>query len=237
MRRAHRRNGFSAFTRPVYGKDFFRYTLVLFAGVRVFAATVAGCTVAAAALSLPAALLGDPYNGQCKQDDQNDQRDDSTKCQHFLYLFSGRKGFRIQYTRFCPEGQREAKRKSVIFLKLGLAFWQMPCYNNHVPVRNAQSETKYGGLAQLVRAPASHAGGLGFESLILHHTVRTRTRFFTKKGSGTFFVYRRFCGESTQSGKQAKAGYHYDGGILPFVLRDQVRFVRTWSPPIWRHWG
>ena len=111
----------------------------------------------------------------------------------FLYLFSGRKGFRIQYTRFCPEGQRKVKRKSVIFLKLGLAFWQRPCYNNHVPVRSAQSKTKYGGLAQLVRAPASHAGGLGFESLILHHTVRTRTRFFTRKGSGTFFVYRRFC--------------------------------------------
>ena len=52
-----------------------------------------------------------------------------------------------------------------------------------------------------------------------------------RKGSGTFFVYRRFCDESTQSGKRARAGYHYDGGILPFVLRDQVRFVRTWSSP------
>ena len=29
----------------------------------------------------------------------------------------------------------------------------------------------------------------------------------------------------------AKAGYHYGSGILPFVLRDQVRFVRTWSSP------
>ena len=96
---------------------------------------------------------------------------------------------------------------------------------------------RFGGLAQLVRAPASHAGGLGFESLILHHTVRTRTRFFTKKGSGTFFVYRRFCGRTTQSIKRAKAGYHYDGGILPFVLRDQVRLVRTWSPPYMAHWG
>ena len=38
-----------------------------------------------------------------------------------------------------------------------------------------------------------------------------------KKGSGTFFVYRRFCGESTQSGKRAKAGYHRGGGIPPFV--------------------
>ena len=33
----------------------------------------------------------------------------------------------------------------------------------------------------------------------------------------------------------AKAGDHHGGGILPFVLRDQGRFVRTWSPPIWRH--
>ena len=37
--------------------------------------------------------------------------------------------------------------------------------------------------------------------------------------------------------KRTKAGYHRGDGILPFVLRDQVRFVRTWSPPIWRHWG
>ena len=93
------------------------------------------------------------------------------------------------------------------------------------------STFRFGGLAQLVRAPASHAGGLGFESLILHHTVRTRTRFFTKKGSGTFFVYRRFCGRTTRNGKRAKAGYHYDSGILPFALRNQVRFVRTWSSP------
>ena len=33
----------------------------------------------------------------------------------------------------------------------------------------------------------------------------------------------------------AKAGYHRGDGILPFALRDQGRFVRTWSPPIWRH--
>ena len=52
-----------------------------------------------------------------------------------------------------------------------------------------------------------------------------------RKGSGTFFVYGRFCGGSTQSSKQEKAGYHHDGGILPFALRNQVRFVRTWSSP------
>ena len=55
---------------------------------------------------------------------------------------------------------------------------------------------------------------------MLHHTVRTQTRFFTRKGSGTFFVYRRFCGESTQNGKQEriKAGYHHEGSVLPFAL-------------------
>ena len=52
-----------------------------------------------------------------------------------------------------------------------------------------------------------------------------------KKGLGTFFVYRRFCGRTTRNGKRAKAGYHYDSGILPFALRNQVRFVRTWSSP------
>ena len=48
-----------------------------------------------------------------------------------------------------------------------------------------------------------------------------------KKGSGTFFVYRRFCGRTTRNGKRAKAGSHRGDGILPFVLRDQGRFVRT----------
>ena len=89
------------------------------------------------------------------------------------------------------------------------------------------------GISSAGRALAWHARGHRFDPGILHHTVRTRTRFFTKKGSGTFFVYGRFCGKSTQSSKQAKAGYHHDGGILPFVLRNQVRFVRTWSSTLY----
>ncbi len=54
---------------------------------------------------------------------------------------------------------------------------------------------------------------------MLHHTVRTRIRFSMRKGSGTFFVYGKSYGESTQNGKQeqVKAGYHCGGGILPFV--------------------
>ena len=31
----------------------------------------------------------------------------------------------------------------------------------------------------------------------------------------------------------AKAGYHHGDGILPFALRDQVRFVRTWSSTLY----
>jgi len=58
-----------------------------------------------------------------------------------------------------------------------------------------------------------------------------------RKGLGTFFVCRKFCGRTTRNGKRAKAGYHHGDGILPFVLRDQVRLVRTWSPPYMAHWG
>ena len=43
-----------------------------------------------------------------------------------------------------------------------------------------------------------------------------------RKGSGTFFVCRRFCGESTQSSKRAKAGYHHGGGALPFALHPPI---------------
>ena len=70
------------------------------------------------------------------------------------------------------------------------------------------------------RALAWHARGQRFDPAILHHSVRTRTRFFMKKGSGTFFVYKRFCGGSMQNGKQerVKAGYHHSGVALPFIL-------------------
>ena len=43
---------------------------------------VAGGTVAVAALTLPAALSGDPDHSQCKQHSQYYQRDDPAKCQH-----------------------------------------------------------------------------------------------------------------------------------------------------------
>lgn len=60
----------------------------------------------------------------------------------------------------------------------------------------------------------------GFGAGTPHHTVCTRTQFFMKKGSGTFFVSQDVLyAESMQDGKQerTKAGYHHGDGILPFI--------------------
>ena len=42
--------------------------------------------------------------------------------------------------------------------------------------RELITNDQYGGLAQLARAPALHAGGPGFESLILHQTDQKSRR-------------------------------------------------------------
>lgn len=192
-------------------------SVFLLGGVAVL---VAGGTVASAALAFPAALPGDPHHRQCKQDSQHQQGDDTAYSDHKKGLSFERIPTPV-YT-ICPRRATGKRCRLKLFSKnenLGL----------HLDQRSGIISTfRFGGLAQLVRAPASHAGGLGFESLILHHTVRTRTRFFTKKGSGTFFVYGKSCGESTQNGEQerVKAGYHYGDGILPFALH-QVRSLRT----------
>ena len=90
-----------------------------------------------------------------------------------------------------------------------------------------------------------------------------------RKGSGTFFVYRRFavaeCNDAmkapvglssnrtvceadggasprqvpakallgTVSRNEQRQGIIMGDGILPFALRDQVRFVRTWSSTLY----
>lgn len=156
-------------------------SVFLLGGVAVL---VAGSAVASAALAFPAALPGDPHHRQCKQDSQHQQGDDTAYSDHKKGLSFGRIPTPV-YT-ICP---RRATGKRC-WLKL---FSKNENLGLHLDQRSGIISTfRFGGLAQLVRAPASHAGGLGFESLILHHTVRTRTRFFMKKGSGTFFVYRKF---------------------------------------------
>ena len=165
-------------------------SVFLLGGVAVL---VAGRTVASAAFAFPAALPGDPHHGQREQDRQHQQGDDTAYSDHKKDLSFERIPTPV-YT-ICPRRATGKRCRLKLFAKnenLGL----------HLGQRSGIISTfRFGGLAQLVRAPASHAGGLGFESLILHHTVRTRTRFFMKKGLGTFFVYRKFCGKSTQSGK------------------------------------
>ena len=49
--------------------------------------------------------------------------------------------------------------------------------------------------------------------LIRMSTKVVRTRFFMKKDSGTFFVYRRFCGACTHV-RRKMAKFHYIGGVL-----------------------
>ena len=105
------------------------------------------------------------------------------------------------------------------------------CYGINLRHLQRMAEQFYGEDDLSIWMPHTDAARGPYTQGMLHHTVRTRTRFFMKKGLGTFFVYRKFCGRTTRNGKRAKAGYHYDSGILPFALRNQVRFVRTWSSP------
>ena len=60
-------------------------------------------------------------------------------------------------------------------------FFSKLCYNKRRKFRS----TKYGGLAQLVRAPASHAGGHWFESSSLHQEKTLESQWFR----GFFFVF------------------------------------------------
>ena len=156
-------------------------SVFLLGGVAVL---VAGGAVASADLSYPDAQHGHSNHSQCEQDSQYQQGDNNACSYHKKDLSFERIPTPV-YT-ICPRRATGKRCRLKLFSKnenLGL----------HLASRSdIISVFRFGGLAQLVRAPASHAGGLGFESLILHHTVRTRTQFSTRKGSGTFFVYRKF---------------------------------------------
>ena len=78
-------------------------SVFLFRGVAVL---VAGGTVAAAALALPAALLGYPNHGQCEQDRQHQQGDDTAYSDHKKTSLS--KEFQPQYTPFDAEEQSKS---------------------------------------------------------------------------------------------------------------------------------
>ena len=71
---------------------------------------------------------------------------------------------RIQVFHDTGEMLKESKKFGLIF----------PCGSAII--------TQYGGLAQLVRAPASHAGGRRFESAIVHQKYPSPT------GEGYFFM-------------------------------------------------
>ena len=58
--------------------------------------------------------------------------------------------------------------------------------------RREESLPPHGGLAQLVRAPASHAGGHWFESSSLHQSNIIRTCSPSGTGSGLLFIWTIF---------------------------------------------
>ena len=74
---------------------------------RDVAVLVAGGTVAAAALALPAALSGDPDHSQRKQHSQYYQRDDPAKC-HIHPSISLVQLSAPKYTRFAGKEQQPA---------------------------------------------------------------------------------------------------------------------------------
>ena len=189
---------------------------------------VAGSAVASAALAFPAALPGDPHHRQCEQDSQHQQGDDTAYSYHKKDLSFERIPTPV-YT-ICPRRATGKRCRLKLFSKnenLGL----------HLDQRSGIISTfRFGGLAQLVRAPASHAGGLGFESLILHHTVRTRTRFFMKKGLGTFF----FIGSSAEGllGTVNEQRQGITMIVVSCLLLCGIKFAlcELGRPPIWRVW-
>ena len=68
---------------------------------------VAGGAVAVAALTLPAALSGDPDHSQSKQHSQYYQRDDPAKC-HIHPSISLMRISALKYTRFAGKEQQPA---------------------------------------------------------------------------------------------------------------------------------
>ena len=75
--------------------------------VRVLAMAVAGGAIAVAALTLPAALSGDPDHSQRKQHSQYYQRDDPAKC-HIHPSISLMQLTAPKYTRFTGKEQQPA---------------------------------------------------------------------------------------------------------------------------------
>ena len=57
---------------------------------------------------------------------------------------------------------------------------------------------------------------------------RVRVRFLFARGSEEGLL---------GTVNKQRQGIIVGDGILPFVLRNQVRFVRTWSSPYMTHWG
>ena len=113
------------------------------------------------------------------------------------------------------------------------------CFFGRVMVlyQSRHDATEYGRLAQLVEhlldvqevtgsSPVPSTIQFVLEPDSLRKRVRVRFLFIGGSAEGIRGIVNK-----------QRQGIIVGDGILPFVLRNQVRVVRTWSPPIWRHWG
>ena len=87
------------------------------------------------------------------------------------------------------------------------------------PHGNPYRVAEYGGLAQLVRAPASHAGGHWFESSSLHQEVpdfRRNQELFLFMSSNSDAAFWRFSFDPNRDAKAERSGKHRRGtdGII-----------------------
>lgn len=87
------------------------------------------------------------------------------------------------------------------------------------PCRHPEGRRQFGGLAQLVRAPASHAGGHWFESSSLHQKVPDFVRnqeLFLFMLSNSDAAFWRFSLDPNRDPKAERSGKHRRGadGII-----------------------
>ena len=101
------------------------------------------------------------------------------------------------------------------------------------PHGNPSRVAEYGGLAQLVRAPASHAGGHWFESSSLHQKVPDFVRnqeLFLFISSNSDAAFWRFSHDPNRDPRYERSGKHRTGAerihspllsaFLPLTLPD-----------------
>ena len=100
------------------------------------------------------------------------------------------------------------------------------------PCRHPEGRRQFGGLAQLVRAPASHAGGHWFESSSLHQKVPDFTRnqeLFLFISSNSDVAFLRFSHDPNRDPKAERSGKHRRGA--DGIIRPSPHYFFVFTSP------